>query len=135
MVCTVNASTSSSAIVSTADGSGILKIMSNGVTTNALAWVNFSGSATPTIRSSYNVSSITYTATAQFGINFTNTLADANYSLVGCAQRDSNNICVLSILGSATYNSLTTAAAQVTTLDNANIRVSAQAVCVAIFGN
>ena len=82
MVCTVNASTSSSAIVSTADGSGILKIMSNGVTTNALAWVNFNGLATSgsaTVRASYNVSSVTANATGDFTINFSSALTDANY--------------------------------------------------------
>lgn len=82
MVCTVNASSSSSAIVSTADGSGILKIMSNGVTTNALAWVNFAASRSITPRASYNVSSVTSSAAGTFAVNFTNALSDANYCAV-----------------------------------------------------
>lgn len=107
----------------------------NGMTGIAKAWVNFNGNATPTIRGSFNVSSITYTATALFTINFTTAMPNNNYSVVGMAQRDSNNICVVSILGSASYNSLTTSAAQVTTLDNANTRVLAQTVCVAVFSS
>lgn len=82
MVATINASVSSSGIVSTADGSGILKVQSNGVTTNALAWVNFNGTGGAAIRSSYNVSSVTRSATGRYLINFTNSLADANYTSV-----------------------------------------------------
>ena len=49
---------------------------------SAKAWVNFNGTvATPsTIRSSYNVSSVTRTATGTYTVNFTNALADANFS-------------------------------------------------------
>ena len=46
------------------------------------AWVNFNGTpATPTIRSAYNVGSITKNSTGSFTVNFTNTLTDANYSV------------------------------------------------------
>ena len=58
MASIINASPTNG-IVQTADGSGVLKIQSNSVTTNALAWVNFNGTGTVAIRSSYNVSSIT----------------------------------------------------------------------------
>lgn len=82
MTTIINASTSSG-LVQTADGSGIIKVQSNGVTTNALAWVNFNGTTSPgTIRSSYNVTSVTKSATGRYSINFTNTLADANYASV-----------------------------------------------------
>jgi len=45
MTTTINASTSSG-LVNTADTSGIIKLQSNGVTTNALAWVNFATALT-----------------------------------------------------------------------------------------
>ena len=77
MTVTINASTSSG-IVATADGSGILKVQSNGVTTNALAWVNFAG-ASGTINAAYNVSSVTRTATGTYTVTFTNALSNANY--------------------------------------------------------
>lgn len=115
------------------NGSGTSTSMDNAINGSAKAWVNFSGSTTPTIRKSYNVSSITYTASYQFGINFTNAFADANYSIVGMSQRDSNNFSIVCILGSATYNSLTTSAAQVTSIENSNSRVAAQTICVAVF--
>jgi hypothetical protein len=46
------------------------------------AWVNFDGTtATPsTIRSSYNVSSVTKNSTGNYTVNFTAPMDDANYS-------------------------------------------------------
>lgn len=46
------------------------------------AWVNFNGVTTATIRASFNVSSVTRLTTGRFQINFTNSLPDANYSVV-----------------------------------------------------
>lgn len=47
----------------------------------AKAWVNFDGTGTVAIRESFNVNSITDNGTANYTINFTNALADANYAL------------------------------------------------------
>jgi len=80
MASTINASSTANGIVSTADASGILNIQSNGVNTNAQAWVNFNGS-TAVIRASYNVSSVTRTSSGYYTINMTNALADANYAV------------------------------------------------------
>ena len=46
------------------------------------AWVNFDGTGTVAIRASFNVSSITDNGTGDYTVNFTNALADANYSIV-----------------------------------------------------
>lgn len=46
----------------------------------AKAWVNFNGTGTVAIRASGNVSSITDNGTGDYTVNFTTTLADANYS-------------------------------------------------------
>ena len=82
MTTIINA-VSGTGLTQSADASGQIKIQSNGVTTNALAWVNFDGTTSPgTIRSSYNVSSVTRTSTGLYTINFTNILADSNYSAV-----------------------------------------------------
>jgi hypothetical protein len=49
----------------------------------AKAWVNFNGSTSPgTIRSSYNVSSVTKNTTGDYTVNFTTPMTDANYSIV-----------------------------------------------------
>lgn len=56
----------------------------NGTQTGTLcrAWVNFNGTGTVAIRASFNVSSITDNGTGDYTVNFTNALADANYSVV-----------------------------------------------------
>ena len=51
----------------------------NAIQGSAKAWVNFNGVSGATIRSSYNVSSVTRTGTGQYTINFTNAFANANY--------------------------------------------------------
>lgn len=48
------------------------------------AWVNFNGTGTIAIRSSFNVSSITDNGTGDYTVNFTNSLPDANYIVVSC---------------------------------------------------
>jgi hypothetical protein len=54
----------------------------------AKAWVNFNGTGTVAIRASGNVSSITDNGTGNYTINFTNALADTNYSVVGTGSTD-----------------------------------------------
>ena len=52
----------------------------------AKAWVNFNGTGTigtnQTIRSSYNVSSVTKNGTGDYTINFSTPMANANYAVV-----------------------------------------------------
>jgi hypothetical protein len=51
------------------------------------AWVNFNGTTSPgTIRSSYNVSSVTRIATGRYSVNFTTPMTDANYSVSGSCE-------------------------------------------------
>ena len=82
MACEINASPSNG-LVQSADGSGVIKLKSDGKTTNALAWVNFDGTGTVAIRSSYNVSSITDNGAGDYTVNFATALSDANYSANG----------------------------------------------------
>ena len=65
-------------------GSGVLATQ-NGMTGIAKAWVNYSG-ATQTINNSFNVSSVTYTSTGQYVINFTTAMPNANYCVQLCQQ-------------------------------------------------
>jgi hypothetical protein len=54
----------------------------NPIRGSAKAWVNFNGT-TSAIRASYNVSSITKSATGNYFINFTTALPSANYAVTG----------------------------------------------------
>jgi hypothetical protein len=56
----------------------------NGMTGISKAWANFNGT-NGTIRSSFNISSITYNATGDYTVNFTTAMSDTNYSIVGTA--------------------------------------------------
>lgn len=49
----------------------------------ARAWVNFNGTGTVAIRAQYNVSSIIDNGTADYTVNFTTAMPDANYSVAG----------------------------------------------------
>ena len=90
MTVTINA-VASIGLVQTSDGSGQIKIQSNGKTTNALAWCNFTVSGTtPTVAASYNVSSITYNGTGDWTATFTNAMTDANYAVAGFARISAN---------------------------------------------
>ena len=77
MTTTLNA-VSGTGLVQTSDGSGVVKVQSNGVTTNALAWVEFAGSS-GTINASYNVSSITRNAAGDYTVNFTSATTNIYY--------------------------------------------------------
>jgi hypothetical protein len=80
MTVTINASPTNG-LVQTADGSGVLKVQSNGVTTNALAWVRLNSSGV--VQSSYNIGSVTVNAAGDYTLNFTVATTDANYAVSG----------------------------------------------------
>ena len=53
-------------------------------------WVNFNGTGTVAIRASGNVNSITDNGTGLYTVNLTSAMPDANYSVGGVTQRDTN---------------------------------------------
>lgn len=65
--------------------SGVLATQ-NGMTGVGKAWVNFNGS-TAAIRSSFNVSSVSRTATGVWTVSFTTAMPDANYSCVATGRQ------------------------------------------------
>jgi hypothetical protein len=56
--------------------------------TTAKVLINFAPGVSPTIRSSYGVSSITRISEGRYQINFNPRLDDANYVVTGCSQRN-----------------------------------------------
>jgi len=137
MSSVINASISSNGIVSTADASGILKVQSNGVTTNALAWVNFNGTG-GVIRASYNVSSITVSATGQFLINFTNATTDANYCVVASSSSTASNAAGgINVMTGTPWSTLTPTTSQfgIVTPISTTTATALLYNCVVVFGN
>lgn len=77
---------------------------------SAKAWVNFNGTGTIAVRDSMNVSSLIDNAAGDYGVSYSNSLANANYSYVtttsnGAALRAST-LSVVSV-SSATYRTST----------------------------
>lgn len=132
MTTTINASPTNG-IVQTADGSGVMKLQSNGVTTNALAWVNFNGSGTVAIRSSYNVSSITDNGTGDYTVNFATALSDANYSFaLSCQGAGAGN----TLIGVEQHQGTTpTTSAIRLIVKQGSTSLDRDYVCATIFGN
>ena len=135
MTTTINA-VSGTGLTQTSDGSGIVKLQSNGVATNALAWVNFGYiSSAITIRSSYNVSSVTRNGTGDYTINFANATSDANYAVIALANFSNTRGDTVSNHNVWTVGHAgTTLAAYVSTC-SATQYYDMQTVSAAIFGN
>lgn len=134
MACIINASTSNG-LVNTADGSGVIKLQSNGVTTNALAWVNFNGTGTVAISTSYNVSSITDNGTGDYTVNFATALTDADYAIsaFGIINNTTDPCLVVSAVNNTTR---TTSAFRLSTVQtNTAARQDAFRVSVVFHGN
>lgn len=83
MAATINAQ-ATTGLITTSDGSGIVKLQSNGVTTNSLGWINFAA-ASSGINSSYNISSITRVSSSVYTINFATALSYSSYSAVAAS--------------------------------------------------
>ena len=96
----------------------------------AKAWVNFNGTGTVAIRSSYNVSSITDSGAGTYVVNLSTATADANYSVAGSVA--GSGIVVMKTNQSVTR---TTSACPVYSLNASNSPTDGEFVEVQIFGN
>ena len=106
------------------------------------AWVNFDSSSgtSCSIRSSFNVSSVTYNATGDYTVNFTTAMVDANYVTNLSVQRGDgagNNPAFANIYATSgnAYTSVTTSSVRITTSNASAGAMNAPYVGVAVFGN
>ena len=67
------------------DGAGNSTSLDTAIYGSAKAWVQFNGNTggAPSIRKSYNVSSVTTSGSGVYTVNFTNALSDANFAWGG----------------------------------------------------
>ena len=95
------------------------------------AWVNFNGTTSPgTIRSSYNVSSVTKNGTGDYTVNFATAMVDANYSALAIANTLGSTNAASARIGLYSVSTVTIYTTPFSaTLSDFN------AVSVAIFGN
>jgi len=96
------------------------------------AWVNFNGTGTVAIRASANVTSITDNSTGNYTVNFTNALADVNYSVAGSATQDASGWGTVVVSGTGSITTMTTTALRIVTLGYAAY-FDPVLVCVNIF--
>lgn len=90
------------------------------------AWVNWSGNTTPAIQASFNVSSVTRSATGLFTISFTNAMPDTKYAVAaaGCVTTASLNGTLSLYSNPQTTNPLSTGSFTIRTTGNAGLGVS-----------
>jgi hypothetical protein len=106
---TVSATTISATTIS--DGTNSTS-STNCIKGSAKAWVNFDG-ATPTVRASYNVTSVTRASAGFYTVTFTNAFSDTNYAVVGSAGNSGNsNYTVVGVYtpSNSSYSNKTTTA-------------------------
>jgi len=96
----------------------------------AKAWVNFNGVTTTTINGSFNISSVTRSATGNYTINLTTALTDANYSVIGMSQGQSSYLAGTWIANGTTP---TASSVNIYTGSYATQPYDAPIVCVAFF--
>lgn len=114
--------------------SGVLATQ-NGMTGIAKAWVNFDGYNSPytTIRSAFNVSSITYVTTGTYTINFTTAMPNANY--VPCGMSNNAIIVAFNRQTTGVGTAPTTTALSILTMISGGATYNATDVCVAVFSS
>ena len=99
----------------------------------AKAWVNFNGTTSPgTIRSSYNVTSVTKNGTGDYSVNFTTAMADANYSVSSMASQGvSNN----SFVQFSNTSPQSTSSVRIVNVNLTPVVVDSTIISVQVFGN
>ena len=96
------------------------------------AWVNFNGTGTVAIRSSFNVSSITDNGTGDYTVNFTTAMPDVSYSISGSATLLSSGASAPRIMAPYDVDTQTTSSSRVRTGDDAGTVSDMALVCVVI---
>jgi len=98
------------------------------------AWVKFAG-ATGTVSASYNVTSVTRTATGTYTVNITTALADANFAVISNCTNASGIAAAWVTVTGQTTNSASIYTVYPVSYGGAHINFDPTSVYVAIFGN
>ena len=117
------------------NGAGTSTSMDNAIYGSAKAWVNFNGVSGVSIRTSYNVSSVTRSGAGAYTVNFTNAFVDGNYSVAACsspATINNGRSTALSIYSSTSTAPSTTACSFINN-DTGNATVDSLYACISFF--
>lgn len=136
------ASVGTSGQLLTSNGAGALPtFQANAASTGAAkAWVNFNGTGTVAINTSFNVTSITDNNTGDYTINFTTAFSSANYAVSGTSADTAGSRVFFAYAGnngsgSYFYVAPTTTAVRIATTTFAGLFADSSIVGVACFGN
>jgi hypothetical protein len=97
------------------------------------AWVNFDGTGTPSIRDDGNVSSITDNGEGRFGINFSSSMPDGNFAVMGASRGTYNGSTSLCIMADAGYALTAVRTNIIVKRGNSSSSADSEAVFVAVF--
>ena len=105
------------------DGAGNSTAMDNAIYGSAKAWVSYNLSS-QAINASYNVSSVTYNATGDFTVNFTNAFVDTNYCVTGGSSGDYSTtrgtfVCLNRIASTGAVSAPTTSSIRINVVNDA----------------
>ena len=96
----------------------------------AKAWVHFNGTGTVAINSAYNVSSITDVQSGKYIVNFTNNLANTNFTVAGFSGRNSYPI----VAGAGNARSVSSLDVSTGSYVSAFAYVDVDSIAVTLFG-
>ena len=99
------------------------------------AWVNFDGTGTVAIRDSYNISSITDTATGNYNINFVSDMNNANYSVTTSTIQSSDASANYSVVAYVQATELGYSSLLCRPLDTTDSKVDLGRVLAQVFSN
>ena len=122
-------------IIVNEDADGVI-IGTGGINTSriAKAWANIDGTGTPSLQDSYNVSSLTDTATGRYTLNFSTALANADYAWAGSAGNEGTTTSGRDVTndGARTTSALPI---RVTYFDTSNTAIDGPYVGIIVFGS
>ena len=122
-------------IIVNEDADGVI-VGTSGISTTriAKAWANIDGTGTPSLQDSYNVSSLTDTATGRYTLNFSTALANADYAWAGSAGNEGTTTSGRDVTndGARTTSALPI---RVTYFDTSNTAIDGPYVGIIVFGS
>jgi hypothetical protein len=102
---------------------------------SAKAWVNFNGDGVATIRTSYNVSSVTRSSTGRYVVNFTTAMPNANYCYQMCARDLDNGMGVPTVQADPAVSVTTSSLPIIYNYPPNQVYYDADAITVAVFSS
>jgi hypothetical protein len=114
--------------------SGVLATQ-NGMTGICKAWVQFNGTAGGTISGSFNVGSVTKNGTGDYTVNYTTSMANANYVAVCTWAEDNSNSATGSQAGGRSVNNYATSSVRVHPIQSGSSFVDVAICGVAVFSS